>query len=86
MDLCDKKREIFSDQVKIEECILSTGLADEDEVKKINRHIMCLTDGFDPVEVGWTETNETIYTWDKENPLDYWDDEDPDASEEDSDV
>ena len=35
MDLCDKKREIFSDQVKIEECILSTGFADEDEVKKI---------------------------------------------------
>ena len=34
MDLCDKKREIFSDQVKIEECILSTGLADEKEVKK----------------------------------------------------
>ena len=62
MDLCDKKREIFSDQVKIEECILSTGLADEDEVKKINRHIMCLADGFDPVEVGWTETNETVYS------------------------
>ena len=86
MDLCDKKREIFSDQVKIEERILSTGLANEDEVKKINRHIMCLADGLDPVEVGWTETNEIVYHWDEENPLDYWGDEDPDASDEDSDV
>jgi len=86
MDLCDKKEKIFSDQVKIEERILSTGLADEDEVKKINRHIMCLADGLDPVEVGWTETNEIVYHWDEENPLDYWGDEDPDASDEDSDV
>ena len=47
---------------------------------------MCLADGFDPVEVGWTETNEMVYYWDEEDPLDYWGDEDPDASEEDSDV
>ena len=47
---------------------------------------MCLADGLDPVEVEWTETNEMVYHWDEEDPLDYWGDEDPDASEEDSDV
>ena len=76
MNLCDKKREIFSDQVNIERRILFTGLADEDEVKKINRHIICLADGFDPVDVGWTETDEMAYYW--EVLLDYWDNEDPD--------
>ena len=71
MDLCNKKREIFSDQIKIEKRILSTSLANEDKVKKINRHIICLIDGFDPVEVGWTEINEMVYYWNKEDPLDY---------------
>ena len=52
VNLCDKKRKIFSDQVNIEGRILFTGLADKDEVKKINRHIMCLAYGFDPVKVG----------------------------------
>ena len=44
------------------------------------RHIDLLSDGYDPDDVGWTETNETIYTWDDEypDPLDYWGDEDPD--------
>ena len=79
MDLCDKKREAFSDQVKVEEHILFTGLADEDEVEKINRHIMCYEHGMDPVDVGWTETNEIVYHWDDEEEFDYWDDEDPDA-------
>ena len=86
MDLCDQKEKAFSDQVKVEEHILFTGLADKDEVKKINRHIMCLADGFDPVEVGWTETNEMVYHWDDEEEFDYWGDEDPDVSDEDSDV
>ena len=79
MNLCDKKRKIFSDQVNIEGRILFTGLADEDEVKKINRHIICLADGFDPDDVGWTETNEIIYHWDEEDPLDNWSNEDPDV-------
>ena len=47
---------------------------------------MCLADGLDPVEVGWTETNEIVYHWDEENPLDYRGDEDSDAFDEDSDV
>ena len=81
---CDKlraeKREAFSDQVKVEHTIVDCGFADNNEEEKIWRHTNLLRDGFDPADVGWTETNETVYTWDDEypDPLDYWGDEDPD--------
>ena len=77
-ELCDKKREAFSDQVKVEDYIL--GFVDEAETEKINRHINLLADGYDPIEVGWTETNEIAYHWDDGiEEFDYWGDEDPDA-------
>jgi hypothetical protein len=79
LELCDKKEQAFADQVEIERFILLHGFASENEAEKINRHIMCYKDGFDPYEVGWTEDNEIYYTWDNEDPLEYWDDEDPDA-------
>ena len=84
--ICAEKRETFSDQVGVELAIVNYDFANNDEEEKIWRHINLLRDGFDPVEVGWTETNETVYTWNEENPLDYWGDEDPDASDKDSDV
>jgi hypothetical protein len=75
-----EKREAFSDQVGVERFIVDCGFADDNEGEKIWRHITLLVDGFDPADVGWTETNETVYTWDDEypDPLDYWGDEDPD--------
>ena len=84
--ICAEKRETFSDQVGVELAIVNYDFANNDEEEKIWRHINLLRDGYDPADVGWTETNETVYTWDEENPLDYWGDEDPDASEENSDV
>ena len=75
-----EKREAFSNQVGVEHTIVGCGFADDNEEEKIWRHTDLLRDGFDPADVGWTETNETVYTWDDEypDPLNYWGDEDPD--------
>ena len=77
--LFNEKEQAFADQVKIERFILLHDFASRDEAEKINRHIMCYGHGMDPVEVGWTETNEIVYHWDDEEEFDYWGDEDPDA-------
>jgi hypothetical protein len=78
--LCDRKEQAFADQIAVEQFRLLHGFVNENEVEKINRHIfMFYRDGFDPHDVGWTEDNEIYYTWDNEDPLEYWDDEDPDA-------
>jgi len=47
---------------------------------------MCLANGLDPVEVGWTETNEMVYYWDDKKEFNYWDEENTNASDGDSDA
>lgn len=73
-----EKGKVFAEQVRVEQTILNCGFADDGEAEKILRHIDLFTNGYDPHEVGWTKTEETVYHWDDEFVNDYWGEEDPD--------
>lgn len=75
-ELADSKRKAFANQVAVERRLLAS--SNEEEREQINRHIDLLANGFDPYEVGWTETCETAYNWEDEDPLEYWNGEEPD--------
>jgi hypothetical protein len=81
-DLADKKREAFVYQVEIEKILLQGGFAHKKEEKDhIYYHIKMLADGFDPDDIPASAEEADSTNWQS----DYWGDEDPDYSGDESD-
>ena len=68
--MAEKKGQAFANQVEIEELILRYGFAHGAERDRILYNIQMLFDGLDPHEIP--------ASIEEADPLDYWDDEDPD--------
>ena len=67
-DICNKKRDIFFEKVKVKICLKSLNLASANEIKEINFHIQLMYDSFVPEDVELEESD----------IFDYQNDEDPD--------